>query len=305
MALPNLSPSDFVAALTVGARKDFADAYAAILAANPYEWMGLVKESASTHSSETHIFEKEGPKVRDITEDAMTYEGYADDDLVLTNREYGSFAVIKKAILDDDMNTNRFIADKMANMAMDHVANMEDVFSTLLTSTTEVSADGETFYSNGHASGDNLGNLAVTTADIATSVTNIQTAFTAMFGFTNGAGRYLKVRPNVIVVGNGDTARAWEQIIDSPLLPGSTNNDANPFSSYNLTLVKLPQITSATAWYAFDTRHPYIKPFIYQNRQAPTVEIVENPLDFTYIAKSHERYKMGPGAWFLSYLGDE
>ena len=304
MAMPNMNASDFSAALTLFAKKEFANAFTEILKANPLEWKDLVTEVPSELSSETYLFEKSGTKVTDTTEDTITWGGFEDYSLALSNREYSSGAIIKRSVLEDDRNTNRYITEKLQGMAVDHIAHLEDVFAETLTSTSALAADGETFYSASHDTGSNLGNLAVSTGGIAASMTNIQTMLTAMYGFTNPQGRYLKIVPDTIVVGNTDTGRAWQQIVAAPLKPGSANNDANPFFE-QFKIIMLPQITSATAWYAFETKAPFRKPFIYQTRTKPTVEVTKDDKSHSYTALSYERYVQGGGAWFRAYLGNQ
>jgi len=119
--------------------------------------------------------------------------------------------------------------------------------------------------------------------------------------FTDDEGRPLGLVPDVLEVGPALEATA-KLICENDKL---TDQSPNPYKGTAVVLVN-PRITSTTQWMLHCTNRP-LKPFIYQEREAPkfvsmTGDETETVfLRKTYLFGAEARAAGGYGLWQLSY----
>jgi phage major head subunit gpT-like protein len=126
-----------------------------------------------------------------------------------------------------------------------------------------------------------------------------------MMNFTGENGLPLGVKPDLLVVPPALERTALE-IVNADMIPSDagTAPQTNVLKGSARVLV-VPELTSATRWYLFDTRKP-IKPLIWQLRRTPTLVSKTQPTDEGVFWDNmlhwgvDGRAAAGYGLWFLA-----
>ncbi|NNN24379.1 Mu-like prophage major head subunit gpT family protein [Pseudomonas nitroreducens] len=165
--------------------------------------------------------------------------------------------------------------------------------------------DGQYFFDTDHpVAGESVSNRSTAVLSIASQAAakaGYGAGRTAMKKFKDEDGRPLGVSSNVLLVGPGleDTAKAL--LTNDRLEDGK----ANPYKG-TAELVVDARIESDTAWFLLDTKWP-IKPFIYQEREAPNfVQQTDPEADDVFNRKKFKfgaeaRAAGGYGFWQLAF----
>jgi len=165
--------------------------------------------------------------------------------------------------------------------------------------------DGQYFYDTDHpvaeASVSNKGTAALSAATKALVTASYGVARVAIMSFKDDEGRPLGLIPDVLEVGPALEATA-KLICESPKLE---DDKPNPYFGTAKVLVNT-RITSTTQWMLHVTNRP-LKPFIYQEREAPVfVQQTHPDTDGVFMNKkfrfgAEARAAGGYGLWQLSY----
>lgn len=196
----------------------------------------------------------------------------------VTNRDWqGTIVVDRNAIEDEQygqikirvrqlaVEAKRFIGELLLELLGQ--GNLSTGTSANFLGKTITCYDGNPFFSAVHSEGSsgtqtNKGTAAFTYA-------NLQTALTAMKGIKDDKGKYINVKPNLLVV-NQTNEFAAREILNSTFYPEVTTQAAPVKMAVNvlkgsLDLMVTPYITSGT-WIVMDTT-TVIKPMIIQLRK--------------------------------------
>lgn len=165
--------------------------------------------------------------------------------------------------------------------------------------------DGQYYYDTDHsvagANVSNKGTAALSAASLAAAVASYGAGRTAIMGFKDIEGRPLGLVPDLLEV--PPALEATGRILTGE--DKFTDNGPNPYRGTAKLLVN-PRLTSATAWFLHVTSRP-IKPFIFQQRKAPTfVQQTDQNNDNVFMRRkfrfgAEARAAGGYGFWQLSY----
>jgi len=165
--------------------------------------------------------------------------------------------------------------------------------------------DGQYFYDSDHpvagAIVSNLGTAALSAATKTLAAASYGAARLAIMSFTDDDGRPLGLIPNLLEVGPALEATA-NILCKNPKLE---DDKPNPYFGTAEVLVN-PRLTSTTQWMLHVTNRP-LKPFIYQEREAPKfVQQINPDADDVFMRKKFKfgaeaRAAGGYGLWQLSY----
>ena len=172
--------------------------------------------------------------------EGAAYTNLAWDDAkeAYTPAKKGNMVVVtREAILNDDLDSIRKIPTKLAVAA--GITMNEFVYG--LFTTNPAMADTTKVFDDGvQTSHGNRGTTAL-------SSSSLQAAITAMMKQTNSAGKRLNLRPRYLLV-PPDLLFTALAIVNSTLVPGSANNDANLLKGA-VEPISVAQFTDVTDWY--------------------------------------------------------
>lgn len=175
---------------------------------------------------------------------------------------------------------------------------------------TKLCYDGQYFYDTDHpvtdangtvSSVSNKGTAALSAATTAAVVASYGAGRAAIMSFKDDEGRPLGLVPDVLEVGPALEATA-KLICENEKL---TDQSPNPYKGTARVLMN-PRLTSTTQWMLHVTNRP-LKPFIYQERQAPKfVQMTTDDAEPVFMRKEYlfgaeARAAGGYGPWQLSY----
>ncbi|MDL2320766.1 Mu-like prophage major head subunit gpT family protein [Desulfosarcina sp. OttesenSCG-928-B08] len=165
--------------------------------------------------------------------------------------------------------------------------------------------DGQYFYDTDHLVGketfSNRGTAPLSNATLTAANASLGAARIAIMTVKDEEGRPLALMPDLLEVPPA-LERVAYMLLNSDKLADDT---PNPFKGTAKLLVN-PRLTSSTAWFLHVTSRP-LKPFIYQERKAPTfVQQTDPEADDVFMRKKFKfgaeaRAAGGYGLWQLSY----
>jgi phage major head subunit gpT-like protein len=235
---------------------------AAFDAAKPY-WNKVATLVPSTTDTNTYGWMNKLPKMREWTGDRLVQNASLSS-YTLQNKDYeGTLALPRNAILDDQIGIFTPQADMLGNTA---ALWPDDLISDLIINGgTYLAFDGQYFFDVDHpvdlddASKGIYSNYLTT---LPLNPANFQAARAAMQKFRGVDGRSLKIVPNVLMV-PPDLEKMGREILNAMII----SNTSNVLSGMAELIVN-QELTVADEWYLFDCSRP-IKPFVFQQRQAP------------------------------------
>lgn len=184
----------------------------------------------------------------------------------------------------------------------------DELLATLIKAAdTTVCWDGQYFFDTDHpVSMDDSasGTQANAFTSSALSATTYATVRAAMFAFKGEGGRYMNVRPNLLVV-PPQLEKTAKEVVVAQTIPGAAIAGDNVMRGTADVLVIPHLADEPTRWYLFDTTKP-IKPFVWQERQAVEFTAKFNPTDDNvffndeYIFGGRMRGEAAHGLWFLA-----
>lgn len=199
----------------------------------------------------------------------------------VTSDEYEATLLVKRRDIEtDQLGIYKPFIQQMADEANMHKARL---FASVLEA-NPLCIDGQNLIDTDHPKDDgttysNKGTTALT-AD-ATGRAALQTARTAMRRFTDAEGRLLGVRPTHLIV-PPELEDIATQLLFSPSIPGSANNDINPIAKWGLNLVVDPDLTDTTNWYLKDLSKA-VKALFFQRRKAATFVSQEEGSEMAFL----------------------
>lgn len=234
----------------------------------------------------------------------MSKQGYS-----IINDDFEGTVEVKRNDIDDD-NIGQY--NNMAQQVGWSAAQLPDeLVAELINKGHEnICYDGKSFFSGSHPvevngktkNMSNVLNVALSAETAAAAKASYGSGRTKMRTLTDEAGRSLKVRPNLLIVGPDleDTART---LLTADKLE---NGDQNIYKN-TAELLLIDDLTAGT-WYLQDTSMP-VKALILQERKKP-VFVSQTDLNApdvfmraTYKFGAEARYGAGYGFWQLMLKG--
>ncbi len=204
--------------------------------------------------------------------------------------------VTREMILNDDLDAVRKIPQKLAVAAGITINEFVYGLFTANAGAGPAMADGfNVFDGTNHA---NAGTSAL-------SSTSLQAALITMLKQTNSAGKRLGIRPRFLLV-PPDLLFTALTIVNSTLVPGSNNNDANVLKGV-VEIISVPQFTDTNNWYLLTdpAQVETIEIGFVGGQETPELLLQDGPTDgsvFTNDAITYKiRWEFG-GGW-VDYRG--
>ena len=227
---------------------------------------------------------------------AYTNLSWDDTRETYTPAKRGNLVVVtREAILNDDLEAIRRIPTKLAIAA---ATTINEFVYGLLTDNPQLADNSKVFDDGSQTSHKNRGTAALAAA-------SLQTAITQMMKQTNSAGKRLGVKPRYLLL-PPDLYWTAVTILNSTLLPGTQNNDANPLQGM-LEPIVVPQFSDAKDYYlmADPAQIECLEVGFINGQETPELLVQDNPTAgsvFTNDAISYKvRWEFG-GGW-LDYRG--
>lgn len=251
---------------------------------NVYGWMGKLPR----------MREWVGPRIVNNLS-AHTY--------TITNKHFEMTVGVDRDDIEDE--TLGIYNARMSEMAEQAKFYPQDLIVSLLENGhAALGYDGQNFFDTDHPTDANVAASGSQrnywSTGMALDEANFITAWTAMTQFKGEDGRPLGVRPNLLVVPPALEITA-RKLVNATLV---TNGGTNVLAGMVEVLV-IPELTSSTAWYLFDTRRP-IKPLVFQNRKQPNFVAMTSETDENVFSRREFLYGVdargnaGYGPWFLA-----
>ncbi len=227
---------------------------------------------------------------------AYTNLAWDDTRETYTPAKRGNLVVVtREAILNDDLEAVRRIPTKLAIAA---ATTINEFVYGLFTSNPRLADNTKVFDDGSQTAHKNRGTTALSAAAL-------QAAITAMMKQTNSAGKRLGLKPRYLLL-PPDLYWTAVTILNSTLLPGSQNNDANPLQGMVEPLVA-PQFTDVKDYYlmADPAQSECLEVGFINGQETPELLVQDNPTAgsvFTNDAISYKvRWEFG-GGW-LDFRG--
>lgn len=279
----------------------------ALEAASP-EWNKIAMMVTSSSSENRYKWMERFPAMRKWVGEKVVKQlkgqGYT-----LINDDFEATIEVDRNDIEDDTLGIYGPEAEMAGYSAAHLPD-ELVFDLVNAGFVELGYDGQPFFDTDHPVGDgkdgtvsisNKGTVALSFATLAVAQASFGAARTALRKMKDDEGRPLNITPNILLVGPAleDTARALMMV------ERLEDGKPNPFKGAAEVVVS-SRLTSDTAWYLLDTTKP-VKPFIYQQRKAPTfVSQTNTDSDSVFLQKKYRygaeaRGAAGYSFWQMAY----
>lgn len=291
-----------LSAVFINLRTDFNRAFQAA----PSLWNKVAMRVPSGSSQNDYKWLANFPKMRQWIGDKHI-KNLAAFSYTIVNDDWEVTIEVDRNHLEDD---TLGIYAPQAQMAGFSAAQLPDeiVFALVNEATTNRCYDGKAFFASDHPVGSgsvsNINTNALQADTLAHAAASYGAARTAMKGFLDDEGRPLGVTPNVLLVPLAleDTANA---LMTMERLEDGKNN---PYRG-TAEVVVSPWLTDSAQWFLLDCTKP-VRPFIYQERKAPTFvqqtdmnnDAVFNRRAYKYGAEA--RAAGGYGFWQLAYANN-
>jgi len=291
-----------VTSLFISLKTTFNNAFAAA----PTVWEKIAMKVPSTTGQNIYAWLSKFPKMQKWVgeKNVKSLEAFK---YTVVNDDFEATIEVDRNDINDD---NLGIYGPQAQMAGEAAKQLPDeiVIDLVNKAFTTLCFDGQYFFDPNHKVGDvnvsNKGTKVLSAASSAAADASLGVARVAMRKFKDSDGRSLNVIPNVLLVGPALETTALK-LRNNEFLTGV---DANPYRGLFEVVVDA-RITSDTAWYLLDTTKA-VKPFIYQERQAPVfVQQTDPQSDGVFNLKKFKfgaeaRAAGGYGFWQLAYGSD-
>jgi hypothetical protein len=266
--------------------------------AQPQDWKKLCAiRSIRDYKPQYRVLLHDFGTLGTVNENAA-YTNLAWDDTreTYTPAKRGNLVVVtREAILNDDLEAIRRIPAKLAIAA---ATTINEFVYGLFTGNPALGDNSKVFDDGTQNTHKNRGTTAL-------AASALQAAITQMMKQTNSAGKRLGIKPRYLLL-PPDLYWTAVTILNSTLLPGSQNNDANPLQGM-LEPIVVPQFTDAKDYYlmADPAQIECLEVGFINGQETPELLVQDNPTTgsvFTNDAISYKvRWEFG-GGW-LDYRG--
>jgi phage major head subunit gpT-like protein len=240
----------------------------------------------SNRSSESYKWLGEVPVVREWIGD-KAISGLKDYGYTIQNKKWeATLKVSREAIEDDEVGV---ILPSIQTLAQEGQGFRGRLVSDLvINGTTNLAFDGQAFFAN-RSVNDNL--LAGTGTTLAQLTTDLTTAQATMMQFVDDAGQPFGFVADTIVC-PAQLQNLFKQIVASQTsVVATASGVVNPFYGSIVRVVVDPRLTDVNDWYLLCTDYP-LRPFIYQERKAPTMTSANNSSDTNVFMRSEYLYSV-------------
>ena len=242
------------------------------------------------------------PSVREFVDERMPL-GLLEHNYTIRNKTWESSIAIERAAIEDDkFGQIKLRVQSLAREAKRHVDEL--VFTLLKNGFTGLCSDGQYFFDVDHASGDSGTQSNKGTG--ALEAVALQAAITAMMKYKDDRGKFLGVRPDLLVV-PPDLQWTAMELLESTYRPNEQvdNKIASNVLRGKLDLVVSPYLTDTNDWFLLSTKG-VIKPLILQSRTPVEFAALEADSESgfmrdEYIYGVRARYNAGYGRWQMAY----
>lgn len=286
-------------ALQRGFNKRFQAAYE--LYASSIWWPKLATEIPSTTLTEEYGWLDDLPALREwIGERAV--QNLREMNYTLKNKDFElTLRVERNKIEDDKLGMYGPQSDFMGMKAAKKPDEL--VAAVLAAGETELCYDGQPFFNANHPKV--FGNAAAGVQSnlrtgSALNAANYEAGRAQLRKIVGASGQPLGLVSTKLVVPAALEGTA-KRIVQAEYLAGGESN----INKGTAEVLVIPELTSDTDWYLMDDRLP-IKPFLFQNRQAPRFDALFNRLDQNvfwskqFVYGVDMRANAGYGLWFLA-----
>jgi phage major head subunit gpT-like protein len=227
--------------------------------------MAMMTVTRSTKASEDFAWLGDLPGMKEWI-GTKDLGGISDYDFTIKNKDwYTGFSIDRNEIEDDQVGA---IMPRVAAMAQ--VAALWPyrlVLQLLDDGDSGLAYDGSAFFANRSVNDNLLSGSGVDT--LAHIKTDIQTATTTLRTMKTDTGEYMNLRPTLLVCPPAVEFSMIEALQTPGIINTGTGATVNPLSSLGIQVVSFPELSDADDWYLLCTDRP-LKPFIFQQRKAPT-----------------------------------
>lgn len=291
--------SDFLNNVLTGFQVLFDGEFAA--AKNLQPWRELAMPKFSTGDNESYNWLGSPPVMVDVTRGELQIEGAYPYQYSLSNKTYKSAVEIKRATFEDDKYG--MMADEIAQLGNEAARHPGQLLFQLFTS-GGLAFDATAFFADTRVIGRsaNIDNIQTGTGATAALLrADLATNRGVMRKFQDDQGRPMNIVPNTIVVPAELEGAMWEALNPGPSatapIPATVDGS---FQAGGYTVMVNPYLTDANDWYLL-ARNGRFRPFIYQERIAPSLEGITSPntdegvIRDRYIYSVRARYEVGYG----------
>ena len=273
----------------LGSRAIIGRIFLALEETQPPAWVNSIGMYVnSDQESETYRWLGNIPAMREWLGGRNVAKPEVYEQIVRNKRFEASLEVSREELRRDKTDQIQLRINELAARAQQHWAK---ILSELIEAgTTTTAYDGQNFFSNSHADGDNL--LAQSGSTAADMETGIFNALEAMLGFTDGTDDLEPMNQGIsrvtVMVPVGLFGAAQRALNDGVITDGSgtrTNTLVN-LGGYDFELVVNPRL-AAGAYYCFRSDSA-VKPYILQEESAPQVEALAEGSDFAFHNDAHQ-----------------
>jgi phage major head subunit gpT-like protein len=295
--------SDYVAGALTTFRSAFQEYYAENMRSFPLEDLATVVPS--TADTEDYSWLGDFPGMREFLGERV-YKALRVLHYSLVNKSWEATIAIKRETFEDDGKLGTIMPriQGLASAALRHRHKL--LMQTILAN--GVAYDGVAMFATTHATGDSgtqsnlLTGTGVTTAQVTA---DFRAARAALLGYKTDTGEHFNTQLDLIVLAPQGLFGVFEELQNATLISNTTNVLKGAFK-----LVISPYLASLTGgdandWYLINKVGP-IKPFIFQDREAPDLVGMTNP-EADHVFKYNEylwgtkaRYNTGMGLWQLA-----
>ncbi len=238
-------------------------------------WMKVAMRMPSAGAETVHQWLSRFPEMREWIGE-RTIKALQGFQYTVRNKDFESTIEVDRNDIEDD---NLGIYGSQAAMAGESAARLPDqlVADLLNNGFTSKCFDGKAFFASGHphagvkAGWSNKSTKALDISTLAKAKASYGAARIAMMKAKDENGRPIGIKPTHLVVPPDleDEGRALVTV--DRLEDGKPN-----IYKGSADVVSTARLTSSTAWFLFDLSRS-VKPLIYQERLAPTVEQLSDP----------------------------
>jgi phage major head subunit gpT-like protein len=292
--------SDFLSGVLSNFRVGFSMAFEA--AANMQPWRELAAQVDSTGDAEVHAWLGTPPKMVDVTRGELQIEGLHPFNYTITNRTFKSAIEVKRSSFEDDKLN--LIRPRLEQLGQEAARHPGELLFQLFTS-GGLAFDGTAFFADTRVIGRsaNIDNIQAGSGVTAANLrTDLATNRGIMRKYQDDQARPMNLIPNTIVVPAEIEGAMWEALNPgsgsaTPPIPASADGS---WSAGGYLVMVNPFLTDANDWYLLH-RSGAFRPFVYQERIAPSLEGLTTPntdegvIRDRYIYTARARYEVGYG----------